>query len=69
MKKLMVFMIILLGAILFYWLQIRPSQIRKNCYQWIIDQPGEIENDLDWSGNRDTYNALYNSCLHKEGLW
>lgn len=56
-------------SFLFYWFQIRPSQVRQKCHKWIVDQPGEIESQLEYSSARAEYDALYTSCLHREGLW
>ncbi len=68
-KKIMVFLIILILGFIFYWFQIRPSQIRKGCHRWIVDMPGEIEDQLGYAPARAKYDALYSSCLHREGLW
>ncbi len=59
----------ILAFTLFYWFQIRPSQIRKGCHRWIVDMPGEIEDQLGYAPARAKYDALYSSCLHREGLW
>lgn len=52
--------------LLFYWLQLRPSLIRKSCHKWIIDQPGEI--NVIYESSRKKYDALYEYCLHEKGL-
>ena len=52
--------------LLFYWLQLRPSLIRKSCHNWIIDQPGEI--NVIYKSDRKEYDALYEYCLHGKGL-
>ncbi len=70
MKSKIVYALItlLVGGLLFYWFQLRPSLIIKSCHQWIVDQPGSIEDRLDIERHRAEYNALYQSCLHKSGL-
>lgn len=55
-------------SFIFYWFQQRPAQIRSNCHKWIVDLPGEVENNLRNDSARKTYDALYASCLHKKGL-
>lgn len=53
----------------FYWTQIRPSNIRKTCHQWVVDLPGDVE-AFRWDIEDDygEYNAFYQLCLHREGL-
>lgn len=50
----------------FYWFQLRPVRIRQGCHNWIIDQPGELY--LTRESDKEDYDALYESCLHREGL-
>lgn len=60
--------LLLIVAAWFYWFQWRPTKIRKNCHQWIVDLPGRVEESLYWESDRAEYNSLYQSCLHREGL-
>ena len=66
-KKIVIFLIILFLGFIFYWFQIRPSQIRQRCHKWIVDLPGSIEKELSEKGIK-AYDALYNRCLHEKGL-
>lgn len=54
--------LIILVAFGFYWFQIRPSQIRKDCYQMVVkaNYAGE---ELYTKGN-----GLYRLCLADHGL-
>ena len=55
-----------IGIGVFYWFQLRPVSIRQGCHNWIVDLPGELY--LTRDSDKKDYDALYESCLHREGL-
>lgn len=64
--KLLMILLVIFAGICFYWFQVRPSQIRKNCYKEAVDQRMydrskeavvEILDDIH-----------YRNCLKKSGL-
>lgn len=59
--------VIIIIIYVFYWLQIRPSNIRKFCHQRIIDMPGDFEVAL-YKSDKAAYDNLYEVCLHEKGL-
>ena len=56
---------LILLAGLFYWLQVRPSSIKKSCHRESINQ-ASLENSFESATER--YNALYERCLNRNGL-
>lgn len=59
--KFIILIILIVGGA-FYWLQIRPSIIKRNCFNFVTDSlRGE-------SASNESYNFGYNFCLHKNGL-
>ena len=54
--------IILVG--LFYWFEIRPSEIRKICNNESIEKSKTTPNN--WS--YDLFDLYYKTCLRKNGL-
>jgi hypothetical protein len=57
--KRMILVILLVIAGLFYWYEIRPAQIRKDCYQWAIKLSNyDFSNEL----------MMQESCWHRYGL-
>jgi len=74
-KSVLILVIILVGALLFYWFSYRPKQIRKECHQqaqeWsVIAVPFEEEPDVDKREKLQyqKYEPEYRSCLRKNGL-
>jgi len=76
-----ILVILILGAA-FYWFQLRPTQVRKNCYteakekaisllgKKVADQPSQYS-DMAKIGNyflKDDFQFLYQNCLKKYGL-
>lgn len=63
-KLLLIFLTLVIGTLLFYWFQIRPSEIRSYC-----DWYGK----WGWQGSHGYvsskyYQDNYDSCLHEKGL-
>ncbi len=54
------YIVIFVLAIIFYWFQIRPANIRKDCG----------EQALMFAQNYDSprYEPVYQGCLHEKGL-
>lgn len=61
-KLLVLISVIISGVFLFYWFQVIPSEIRKQCDQVAWQTSSEYFN------NREQYNWKYNQCLHSKGL-
>lgn len=57
-KKLLILLIIITGAFLFYWFQIRPAEVRKACYKKAIPE----------NNNTAVQDHTYRSCLVEHGL-
>lgn len=54
--------IVFLGLI--YWFQLRPAQIRKECYSYAYGTPNLGDTD-EW---RSATNYYYDACLRRKGL-
>lgn len=64
-KYLFIVLIIILGF-LFYWFQIRPSQIKAECAQTTSEAINTTrDSDVDWFKWQKPF---YEHCLHKKGL-
>ena len=66
-KTLAFIIVILLFVGVFYWVQIRPSQIRSSCY----DKTWEALDLRKAQGKRNkegTFDKYYDMCLKSEGL-
>lgn len=60
--------IILIAGLLFYWFQIKPSQIKSDCANSSTEnmQSSKMRRSaLDW---QRSYDLIYENCLHKNGL-
>ena len=65
-KKIIIIILILFVIILggvFYWFELRPVQIRKNCYDSVITNPFKTEAE-----QRSDFNYMYQDCLKMKGL-
>lgn len=60
LHKNYIYLIVILSisGILFYWYEIRPSQIKKDCYNSIKERSVGV----------DRYDIFYKSCLNAHGL-
>ncbi len=68
MKKQLTLLIIFVVAILFYWFQFRPAQVRQFCdwsVRWGDDRPRGYN---VYSPTGKYYEQLYSGCLHRKGL-
>lgn len=61
-KKLLIVSVITVGLFLFYWFQLRPTQIRSECDQIAWYRTKEIDGDTEY------YDWKYTQCLHSKGL-
>lgn len=72
MKKSYTILIIIicLFAIQFYWFEIRPTRIKKGCYQDSQESKASIS-ALDISDERyeTLVDRVYEECLRKNGVW
>jgi len=55
--------IILVIVSSFYWLQVRPALIKKDCYSTVADVMKK-----NGSPTVEQYNILYKMCLNSKGL-
>lgn len=53
--------VILLIAGWFYWFELRPSNIKRECYKFVKDNFERIN-------TTESINLSYSMCLHKNGL-
>jgi len=69
LKLLMVIVFLgIVGAGLFYWYEIRPSQIKQECFVVVNEKLGKIDEKysvLDW---QRLYDLSYGKCLNSHGL-
>ncbi len=61
-KKFIIIVILVVLAVIFYWFEVRPSQIRSQCDLIAWNRTKEI------SGDTDYYDWKYLQCLHSKGL-
>lgn len=64
LKYSMIFFVLLISFALFYWFQIRPSAIRKDCYEYAYGTPN-LGNTDEWVKATNYY---FEACLHRNGL-
>ena len=64
-KIFIIFLLLVIGASLFYWFQIRPSDIKIYC-----DKVAWNESKSSYSGriDQEDYNWKFTQCLHSQGL-
>jgi len=63
-KYILLVPLFLLLAGLFYWFQIRPAQIRKDCYNYAYGTPN-LGDTNEWVTATKYY---YDACLSRNGL-
>lgn len=61
--KIKIFLILLLIGGLFYWFELRPSNIRSYC-NWSVRWGPDKSNRL----TVELYDFLYKSCLRSKGI-
>lgn len=61
-KVLWTSLVLLFTVFLFYWFQLRPSQIRTECEAYTHNY--NKDNDLTMT----QFNFVYNACLHRNGI-
>lgn len=59
---IMAFAVVIVG--LFYWFQIRPAQIREDCYDYAYGTPN-LGDTNEWVTATGYY---YDACLNRNGL-
>jgi hypothetical protein len=65
-KLAVLIVILLLGA--FYWHEVRPSLIKKNCYSIATKKAIDRANKEDQTFTRDDYSFYYSMCQQSRGL-
>lgn len=63
-KSLLIFLGFILLLIGFYWIQIRPTKIRKDCMKMVIDKCKEIGQATVGCQTSQAAQDLYEVCLH-----
>ena len=58
--------LIIIGA--FYWYEVRPSIIKKNCYVEAKENAIAKRNLFDNKFNKEDYDTYYKWCLESKGL-
>jgi len=68
--KWFILIIILVLLLSFYWFEYRPSQIKKECSIWAVNQAkgGGLTAYLKENYNSNVYNDYYTRCLREKGL-
>lgn len=80
-KRIILLVLFIIFAI-FYWIQVRPSLIKKHCssamtsseYSYLIITGNSERERLGWDMNkindieREKENFYYQQCLHSKGL-
>jgi len=59
--------IIVLLSFIFYWYELRPTNIKKGCAKWSLDKAIKL-NNFDGKYQPDDYNSYYSRCLKEKGL-
>ena len=64
--------IIAIGIVIFvfYWSQIRPSIIKRVCFNEVVpkDYSNPNHNLNKWISNKNYYDGIYSLCLKKHGI-
>lgn len=63
-----IILIVCVSSFLFYWYEIRPSNIKSRCANETIEALSESDirrEPIDW---QITYDLKYKTCLNKAGL-
>jgi len=67
--KILTLSVIFIISFVFYWYELRPAQIRKECQSYAWDKVKEAIQETNISdGFKDDVNFLYTNCIHKKGL-
>ena len=62
-------LILLLGSGWFYWYELRPSKIRKECQEYSFSAMMEMaKKSYGSEGLEEVVNVLYYDCIRKKGL-
>ena len=56
----LVLLLLVMG--LFYWYELRPHKIRKDCWDWAFEETQKR------NGDRDDVNYFYKKCFREKGL-
>jgi uncharacterized protein YxeA len=64
---LLIVLVIVIGGA-FYWYELRPSIIKKSCYNVAVEAAIKKANNVDKKFSKDDYDVYYKWCLQKKGL-
>ena len=70
-KHKIILLVVLVVAGLFYWYSLRPSFIKKDCYNVATEKAKGKRKEAgatDGKFSKDDYDAYYKFCLQKNGL-
>ena len=65
-KHKIILLIILVGIGLFYWFQLRPTQIREHCFD--LATKAITKSKSDTLNSTEDYDFLYKLCLQRNGV-
>lgn len=65
---IIIFILLLIGALLFYWFQWRPSETRKECFKYAVDKAIKDSGSNDNTFKDEDYEFRLKYCLQREGL-
>ncbi len=67
-KILLVALFLIVVSFVFYWVEIRPSIIRKSCASWSLDQARKSWGYNDGDYDPKDYNKFFKTCTDEKGL-
>lgn len=62
--------LIFVGAMLFYWYEVRPSRAKKECSKWALQKAIDAADGLLPGGKYkiEHYDGYYARCLRERGI-
>ena len=66
-KILIGLVIIIFLSLIFYWFELRPVNIKKECAKWSLDKAIKKYN-YNGEYQSEDYNVYYSRCLREKGL-
>lgn len=67
-KQVLTIVLVFAGIFLFYWFQIRPSNIKSTCANETIEKLKSIKEERSADTWQKNYDLYYEACLNKKGL-
>lgn len=66
-KKILILFFIIVGALLFYWYELRPAQIRHDC-SWVQHKEDPTHWDSSLKLYQEKFDIYYEWCIKEKGL-